>query len=321
MAVNKVNMKILLIYSDDESKLLETLKPSLEENGMQVEVFFIPSREDVGCYAEKMKSAFFKQSEGYLTAPTHILIVSTLTPMWVDFLAGVSCGSDVPFLIFGEAAASSIPDTFRFCFKFFDLEADLRNYLNTEYDIYKKMSSARGVNEARDALLMMGIPVSEAAFAQCVAEGAVKEVFLFLAAGFSPDTRNKEGVPVINIAVRSGSREIFRILFMAGAQLDIQSDDRGTSALIDSVMSTDIDLVRDLIKAGAELDIKSKSGQTALVVAAGAGNIVIAEALLKAGANPDIPDNMGMSARKYAMLFNNSEMLSLFADCPPKESI
>jgi hypothetical protein len=155
--------------------------------------------------------------------------------------------------------------------------------------------------------------------AQCVDEGGLREVLFFLAAGFSPNTRNKDGVPLVNIAARNGNREIIRFLFSAGAQLDLQSGDRGTSALIDGVMGNYYDLVMDLIKAGVDPNLTSKDGQTALIVATGSGNAAMVEALLKAGANPDIPDSIGMSARKYATLFHKNNLVPIFETYAPQK--
>jgi ankyrin repeat protein len=75
-----------------------------------------------------------------------------------------------------------------------------------------------------------------------------------------------------------------------------------------------------LIKAGTNLDVKDKNGQTALIVAAGASMEKMVELLLKAGANPDIPDSLGVSARKYATLFKNKDILALFKTFAPAKS-
>jgi len=314
-------MKILLIHSYDEKNLLEALRFPLAKKGVEVETFPVQLGEDTGIDAEKMTEAFFEQSKERLKAPTHILIISSIAPALVDFLAGVSCGSNVPFIVFGKGAAKAVPKVYHFFFKFFNTEEELNEYLNVEYEIHKKMDTERGANAARDALLEMGIPVTEKSFAQCVCDGDLREVLLFLAAGFSPDTRNKEGVPLVNLAAREGNRLLLRFLAQAGARLDSQSGDRGTSALIDSVICARYDLVLDIIKAGADLNVKSKDGQTALVVAAGAGKADIVEALLKAGADPDLPDSMGMSARKYATLFRNEALISIFNEYPTKLEI
>jgi len=77
-------------------------------------------------------------------------------------------------------------------------------------------------------------------------------------------------------------------------------------------MRKNLDMVKELIKAGADPDIKSKDGQTALVVAVGAGDENMVDELLRAGADPDIPDSMGVTARKYAALFHKKAITALF---------
>ena len=321
-------MKILLIHSDSEKALAETLKLPLLETGFQVETLQVQFQEKVGIDAEILTNIFFNQSVSEqpiserdvdAVAPTHAVIISPLGQPWIDFLVGFSCGSHVPFMIYGKEAAKSIQEIFRFCFKFFAAEKEFLEYFNAESELFKKMDEDKGAKTARDALLEMGVPVSEKALVQCVCDGSLREVLFFLAAGFSPDTRNKDGVPIISIAARNGNREIMRFLFLAGAKLDLQSDDRGTSPLIDGVIGNHYDIVMDLIKAGVDLDVKSKDGQTAMIVAAGAGKEELVAALLKAGADPDIPDSIGMSARKYAILFHKSSLMSLFDIYPPKK--
>ena len=324
--VNKSSMKVLLIYREEEKRKTDRILRLFEELKILVEVIPVKSYEDVRGTIEDHFPSFFAPT-GFAngmqvavpqaTKPTHVALLSAFAPGWIDFLAGFSVGSRVPFLVYGKEAAKSVPDVFAFCFKILKSEAELKKYVEAEFAAYKRMDADRGTNAARDALLKMGVPVSEKSLVQCVCDGCLREVLFFLAAGFSPDTRSKTGVPLLNLAARNGDRYLVRYLYLAGAQLNLQADDRGTSALIDSVMGKYYDLIRDLIKAGADLDIKSKDEQTALVVATGIGDALIVEALLKAGANPDIPDAMGMSARKYANLFHKNTLVPLFETYAP----
>ena len=153
--------------------------------------------------------------------------------------------------------------------------------------------------------------------AQCVADGRLDEIALFFGAGFSPDTKDKNGVPLLNIAARAGNLEIIQFLLKAGAPVNLRAEDRDTSALIDSVMGKFDDITTVLINAGADANIQSKDGQTALIVAVGADEESTVELLLKAGANPDISDHMGMSARKYASLFRKAVLVDLFNTYAP----
>jgi hypothetical protein len=249
-----------------------------------------------------------------------VFIISPIVERWVDFLAGFSYGSRLPLLVYGEKAIECIPVEFTSFFRPLKSENSLQDYLDAEREAFVKWETARKIIKAREALLQMGIPVTGEALADCASKESVQEVSLFLAAGFSPDTRNKAGVPLLNLCARKGNPEILKLLIQAGAQLNLQADDRGTSALSESVMSKQYDMVNELIKAGADLNVKSKDGQTALVVAAGSSDEKMVEILLKAGADPDIPDSLGASARKYASLFRNSVILNLFDTLVPKKT-
>ena len=313
-------MKIILIHTEGDVDTTGKLSSLLEEMEIQADIFSVGSTEDKGKFPAFLNSHGSTDSKGEaISVPTHALILSNLSPRWFDFLAGFSCGSHIPFLAYGEKATTGVPEGFSTYFNLIETEAELRNYLEKENLELKKREDAMGISKARGALLETGIPINEESLANCAGEGSIWEVSLFLAAGFSPDTRNKAGVPLLNIAARKGNMEVLRYLILAGAQLNLVAGDRGTSALIDSVMSKHPEMASDLVKAGADLNIASKDGQTALTVAVGASDETMVEILLKAGADPDITDSMGQSARKYAALFHKESITKLFNTYAPNK--
>ena len=317
-------MKILLIHSEKDTEAVGQIQPLLHGVKAVVDVLPVQPLDSTGGDIKKQFAAFFNSAnlEGKdkhtSNAPTHLLVVSPIAQRWLDFLAGFSYGSHLPLLAYGGEAIAAIPVEFASFFRTLVTEKSFEEYFDAENEAFENWKSAREILKARDTLLQMGIPVTGEALANCAGEGSIQEVSLFLDAGFSPDTRNKAGVPLLNIAARKGNWEILKLLVNSGAELNSQADDRGTSPLLDSVMSKNLDMVNALIEAGANLDIKSKDGQTALVVAVGAGDEKIVEVLLRAGADPDISDSMGVSARKYANLFHKSGITNLFkAHAPP----
>jgi len=316
-------MKILLIHSEKDEDAGRQVRPLLEGANAVVSVLAVQPLNSPGGDIRRQLAAFFSSADSdekdkYASnAPTHILVVSPIAQRWLDFLAGFSYGSNLPLLVYGKEAVAAIPVEFASFFRFLNTEKSFEEYFEAENEAFENWKTASEIMKARDALLQMGVPVTGESLAACVTEGGVREVSLFLAAGFSPDTRNKSGVPLLNLAARKGNWEILKLLLESGAQVDLQADDRGTSPLLDSVMSKNIGMVKDLIKAGANLNIKSKGGQTALVVAVGAGDERLVEALLKAGADPEIPDSMGVSARKYASLFHKRIITELFDSYAP----
>jgi len=311
-------MKVLLICSENDIEGSTLLKTFLGKYQALVETLVVQSHDSEGGDVRKQFAAFFEppamegKNKKTVEAPTHLLVSSPVAQRWLDFLAGFSYGSHLPLLVYGKDTTAAVPVEFASFFHLFKTEKSLGEYLEAESEALKKLEAAHEVIKARDTLLQMGIPINGEALSSCVAESGIQEVSLFLAAGFSPDTRNKLGVPLLNIAARNGSRDILKLLIMAGAQVDLQADDRGASALFDSVQNKQHDIMDDLIRAGASIDIKSKDGQTPLVVAVGAGDERAAAALVGAGADPDITDKMGASARQYAALFRRTTITALF---------
>ena len=318
-------MKILLLYNEKET-VFGGFKALPEKVEIPVVVFPIEPSEEMRKIQETQFFSFFsKPSAGDELPPanpTHVVIFSALEPGWIDFLAGFSCGCHIPLLVYGKDAVNCVPEVFHFCFNFFDSESELQEHLTAEYMADKNIISQRGSNTARKTLLDMGIPVNDKSMADCVNEGQIKEVSLFMEAGFSPDTKDKNGVPLLCLAARNGDLEILKLLLSSGAQVDQLAEDRGSTAIFDASLGKHKDIVMALIEAGADANIQSKDKQTALIVAAGAGDDEIVEVLFRAGADPDIKDCLGASARNYATLFGRSKMVALFNDPsatpPPK---
>jgi hypothetical protein len=290
-------MRIFLICLEEEKEKAVQLVAFLEKTGIPSETLFIKTRDEGR-----------KLIDNY----THVVILSALGPGWIDFLAGFFCGSHLPLLVFGEKAIESIPEVFAFCFKFFDTEEKLHDYITNEREIAKKNEAESEVNHIRQALLDRGIPTTPEALAQCVTENKVEEVSLFLSAGFLPDTKDKKGIPLLNIAARNGHLNTVEFLLRSGAQVDILADDRKSTALIDSAMERHKDVIKTLIAAGTDVNIKNGDGQTALIIVVGAGDAELVEILVKAGADPDIEDSFGVSAKMYANLFKSEKIKAIF---------
>ncbi|MDR1837893.1 MAG: ankyrin repeat domain-containing protein [Treponema sp.] len=312
-------MKLLLIHTKEEEDIAGQLEPLLSKLDILFEAFPLNSPEDIDI---KRFTAFFdfsvsEENEDQINAPTHVIVVSPIDSQWFDFLAGFAFGSRIHILIYRQEAIPGISEEFAAFFTFLGTEASLQTYLEVENEVYKKQDAARSIIKAQQSLLKTGISITVESLAQCVIEGRVKEISFFLAAGFSVNSRNNTGVPMLNIAARNGSREVIGYLITAGADVNLLAEDRGATALIDSVMAHNNDIADDLIKAGTDLDVKDKNGQTALIIAAGASMEKMVELLLKAGADPDIPDSLGASARKYASLFRNETILTLFNTIAP----
>jgi uncharacterized protein len=273
--------------------------------GAEVDAYGLKMHESWESLAPEKVIARFAKASHFLALATE----SSIGTSWFTFALGFGYSRDTNFTLFRFDPACAFP-RYLSGMPVFDGLDELAAYYRAEKEEWLVQEERRS---SRAALLEMGISVHYDSLAQCAREGDTKAVELFMKAGFHPDSRDKYGVPLICLAARGKHRAVAEILLARGAQVDLQSEDRGYSPLMDAAQAGAAELVRLFLEAGASTALTSKDGQTALVVAVGRNDIEVARLLAEAGADPDIADKLGLSARKYAALFKNPEMLSLLA--------
>lgn len=162
---------------------------------------------------------------------------------------------------------------------------------------------------ARRAISDQYLEVSARTFVETVQNGNRFLLGMFLEAGFSPALRDSSAVPVLNQAIRSRHFSFVGPLIEAGADLNGVAEDRGTTPVMDAAAGGSEDLTLQLIEMNAELEHASRDGQTAVTLAVGNGHAAATIILIGNGADIDVKDNLGMSARKYATLYNQAAIL------------
>ncbi|MDR3138275.1 MAG: ankyrin repeat domain-containing protein [Treponema sp.] len=292
-------MKVLFLHDKSGAKTAKELLQQLKKKHLAGLLYF-PDGEEEGRGAP---------SEEDFSSVTHVVTVFSDFPGFIPgvfFSLGFSRAGKIPLVCYG--AGFRDPRLLKRAIAVKN-KADFIAYIEEE----SRQQSKKDVREeAKFALLDMGIPFSEESLENCIREGKNQAVDLFIKAGFSPNARDKTGVPLLNLAVRAGNRLLVNMLLKAGAGINLQAEDRGSSALIDGALGKHYGIMEDLLAAGADVNLKSKDGQSALVISVGLNDLACAEMLLKAGANADDPDSLGASARRYAVLFNKPAMLALF---------
>jgi len=194
-----------------------------------------------------------------------------------------------------------------------DAPDEVLRYYEVEQSDWNAQEERR---QSRASLLENGISWHLDSLVQVVRDGDAAAVDLFLKSGFPPDTRDKNGVPLLCLAARSRHHPVLELLLERGAPIDQPGDDRGYTALMDAAQQGDGTAVAMLLARGADPDVRSKDGQTALVLAVGRNDAPMSRRLIESGADPDIPDKLGLSARKYAGLFKNPDILSALDSVP-----
>jgi hypothetical protein len=299
-------MNFMLIHDGSHPKIAKSLLTSLKKMKAGADECVLgEAGEGIDFFLENISSALCLIL--YFTPPG--------IPAWVYFVAGYAGAVKLPVLVYGLGHEDFGPLLSK---SLIGVKSgkDLSEYIGQEMP---GMLTREIRERARYEILNRGIPFSEEAMADCVIGGNSPAVSLFIEAGFSPNVRDRFGVPLMNLAARMGDRKMVNILLNAGVQVDQQAGDRNSTALLDAVAGSYHGILKDLLDAGADVNLKSRDGQSALVIAAGLNDEVAAEMLLRAGADADDPDNLGVSARKYAVLFNKPAMVALFNAYEPKK--
>ncbi len=155
-------------------------------------------------------------------------------------------------------------------------------------------------------------------------------VALLLENGADPNMALLSGETAVMIAARAGSEEVVQVLANAGADLD-RSATRGQTALMWAAANYHAATVKALLEHGADVHRRSAvwsqmmavpphsrtkrdirhGGNTALMFAARAGDVLSAQHLIVAGADVDDADAWGMSATTIAAHGGHTELVDV----------
>ena len=185
---------------------------------------------------------------------------------------------------------------------------EMISYIKKQYQIISDVNAKR---LAKKKLLNKGIPFTPDCFGTYIAKNKTQICNLFIQGGIDVDSRDENGTPMLNIAVRNDNEAFVSKLIELGADINVVSEDRGYTPVMDAVWRGNLDITKILVNKGAELNTINKEGQTNLVLAVGADKTDIVKILAKHGADPDIKDQMGMSAYGYATLFRKEKIVQI----------
>ncbi len=300
-------MKIAVTASPEMEHPAKRLMKALSSAGLE-------------CYGLKFHDGWMDERrsrlDDSLSRASHLLCVvdaAAAASGWFAFLAGWTHGGNRPLALY-RLDPSWKPRAWVGDVPVLDGEDEAVAFYLSQLDEWTFQERRR---QARANLLELGISWHTDSLAQCVRDGDTRAVEFFLDSGFRPGVRDKHGVPLLSLAARSRHLNVAELLLDRGADVNARSDDRGYTALMDAAQLGDAGLLSMLLSRGSDPDLASKDGQTALVIVVGRNDLAMAGTLLEAGADPDLADKLGLSARKYASLFHNREMMDLISRTRP----
>jgi ankyrin repeat protein len=137
---------------------------------------------------------------------------------------------------------------------------------------------------------------------------------MLLERGADIEEKNKEGYTALALAIAEAKFEVAKQLLDAGAHFDTTAGPEALTPLMIAASQVSpgdgaiflpgstrpIDLARELIKKGADVNIQSKSGVTALMIAAARNVAPMIGLLIQAGSKPDLKSVQGQTAADIA---------------------
>lgn len=133
---------------------------------------------------------------------------------------------------------------------------------------------------------------------------------LLIDAGAAVDTPSDRGTPLV-VAVDKGREESVLLLLRKGADVKKARLPNGTTALMTAAGSGQVAMLTPLLGAGADVDERGGVGETALMWAAESGRLESVRALLDAGANVNAANKKGVTALMAAAGYGRFETTRL----------
>lgn len=295
-------MRIGVFYRTKTQPRATILLSRLEEAGFQA-VGFLLGRDEEGDL-EEIAGLIDPVSE-----LTHVIIAYSSScddAAWPLFLLGFAVGREAGLILYPDDDIAALP-SFLSRFPVERTVGPIVAYLSAELDIINRTAT---IEQARADLLDRGLGLTDAAMARAAEAGWGDAVHSFLVLGFSPNTADTHGVPVLVLAARNQHEDLALELLRRGADPNAVSRDRGSTALLEAAASGLSGLAAALIESGADLEIAGHGNQTALIAATSTSHDEIAIMLIRSGADLTRVDALGMTARKYAELFGRTEVLN-----------
>jgi len=121
---------------------------------------------------------------------------------------------------------------------------------------------------------------------QAARQGDTQALQALLSRGADPNQKDAGGLTALILSARAGAVPAVETLLRHGADPDLRGGVNAWTPLMHAVHKNQFGAAQALLDGGAPVDSRGRSGETALMMAAGYGYTPIVELLLEHGANP-----------------------------------
>jgi hypothetical protein len=151
-------------------------------------------------------------------------------------------------------------------------------------------------------LLLSGCgPYPNIPLIQAAQQGDTQALQALLSHGANPNQKDARGLTALIVSARAGTVPAVECLLRHGADPNLRGGLNGWTPLMHTVHKNQSGAARALLDGGAQVDGRGRSGETALMMAAGYGYTPLVELLLDRGANPRAETADGYNVLAAAM--------------------
>jgi len=159
-------------------------------------------------------------------------------------------------------------------------------------------------------------PAAESPIVQAIQGNDVATIRDLLAKGADPNAKDKQGVPLLLLALDKGAPDIPRALLDRGARMDVR-DSEGETPLLHAVLNSDTATARLLLDYHADPNQPDNDGDLPLNMAVVQYDADLVKLLLERGAKPQAVDKEGDTALSIATHDEDTDLVALLSQ-PPK---
>ena len=124
------------------------------------------------------------------------------------------------------------------------------------------------------------------ALLQAARQGDTQALQTLLSRGADPNQKDAGGLTALILSTRTGTVPAVETLLRHGADPNLRGGVNGWTPLMHAIHKNQPGAAHALLDGGAQVDSRGRSGETALMMAAGYGYTPLVELLLERGANP-----------------------------------
>lgn len=165
-------------------------------------------------------------------------------------------------------------------------------------------------NQAVDVSIKNNVGWTAAMYAIAFKQPQLVKAFLPLM-GADTDDADIEGFTMLHYACQFGQSEIVKLLLERNPGSVNRTSNIGETPLMMAARASNLVIVRQLLAAGADAGCSNGKGVTALHLAAILGNVPLGKALLEAGADIDAKTLEGQTPLMYAVIQGKSEFAQM----------